>query len=346
ITFDLSVFELFAPLASGGTAILAENVLELPGLTAAGEVTLINTVPSVLAELVRLGAVPRTARTLNLAGEPLPLALVDRLHALSTVDQVFNLYGPTEDTTYSTWGLVDRGGVRAPSIGRPLPGRSTCLLDGRLQPVLPGVTGELCLGGEGLARGYFGRPDLTAERFVPDPYAERPGERLYRTGDLARHRADGALEFLGRIDNQVKVRGFRIELGEVEAALLSLPGVRDAAAAVHAGPGGSRLIAYLVPEAVAQPPSGELRRALKDRVPEHMVPSLLVWLETIPRSATGKVDRRALPDPGPERLAPAGSYVAPRDEAEEQLAAIWAEVLHVAQVGIHDNFFELGGDSI
>ncbi|WP_164021889.1 non-ribosomal peptide synthetase, partial [Pyxidicoccus trucidator] len=208
ICFDLSIFELFAPLACGGSVYLADNALALPSLPAAHEVTLINTVPSAIAELLRLRAIPPSVRTINLAGEPLPGTLVRALYATGTVHHVFNLYGPTEDTTYSTFTRVPEG-PGEPSIGLPLPETSAYLLNSRLELQPIGVPGELYLAGAGLARGYLGRPDLTAERFVPDPFSTTPGARMYRTGDLVRRKADSQLEYLGRTDFQVKVRGFR-----------------------------------------------------------------------------------------------------------------------------------------
>ena len=229
LSFDLSVFELFVPLSWGGTVILARDVLELPELPSRGRVTLVNTVPSAISELMRAGSLGASVRTVNLAGEPLPRSLAERLYATATVESVWNLYGPSEDTTYSTASRVERGsvdapGLREPDIGRPVTGTKAHVLaagpESEPQPV--GVAGELYLGGAGLARGYLHRPDLTAERFVPDPWPASPAEaggRLYRTGDRARWRPGGVLDFLGRLDHQVKVRGFRIELGEIEAAL-------------------------------------------------------------------------------------------------------------------------------
>jgi amino acid adenylation domain-containing protein len=289
ICFDLSVFELFVPLACGGSVVLAENALELPRLEAAG-VTLVNTVPSAAAELVRTTGLPPSVRTVCLAGEPLPRVLVEALYATAAarggrLERVLNLYGPSEDTTYSTWAVLpalrplpalpalpplpplQASAAPAPGIGRPVLGTQAYVLDRRGQPLqsLPiGIPGELCLGGQGLARGYLGRPELTAERFVPDPFTDEPGGRLYRTGDLVRHRPDGDLLFLGRLDHQVKLRGFRIELGEIEAVLAAHPRIAEVAvvstkaagAALHeqeAGAGspagaaaGPRLVAYVV----------------------------------------------------------------------------------------------------
>jgi amino acid adenylation domain-containing protein len=345
VCFDLSVFEIFAPLAWGGRVILAENALALPDLPAAGEVRLLNTVPSAAAELVRLG-LPASIRTVCLAGEPLPAALAASLYATGTVERVLNLYGPSEDTTYSTAGAVPREpgrAARAPGIGVPLPGTRAWVVDRRGVPVPPGVAGELWLAGAGLARGYLGRPELTAERFAPDPFGE-PGSRVYRTGDLVRHRSDGQLDFLGRIDHQVKVRGFRIELGEVEAALRSHPGVRDALAMVREDTPGLRLlVAYFVPAGEAVD-VGELRGWLGAKLPDPMMPSLFVCLDALPLTPNGKVDRRALP--APERAAPVGDSAAPLDPLEEVLAGIWAEVLGIEAVGAQDDFFTLGGHSL
>jgi amino acid adenylation domain-containing protein len=337
VCFDLSVFEIFTPLAWGGRVLLAENALELPSLPYAAEVRVLNTVPSAAAELVRGGGLPPSVRTVNLAGEPLPAALAARLYATGTVERVLNLYGPSEDTTYSTGSLVVRDGGRAPAIGRPLPGTRAYVVDSAGQPVPVGVAGELWLAGAGLARGYLGRPELTAERFAPDPFSVRPGERVYRTGDLVRFRSDGEMEFLGRIDHQVKVRGFRIELGEVEAALVSHPAVEDCVCVVR----DAALVAYVA----GSPDLNQLRDHLGRRLPEYMVPSVFVVLDALPRTPNGKVDRKALPAPGRVR-GDEETYAAPTDPTEELLAGFWGEVLGVERVGIHDNFFSLGGHSL
>jgi hypothetical protein len=209
------------------------------------------------------------------------------------------------------------------------------------------VTGELFIGGPGVARGYLNRPDTTAETLIPDPFGGEPGGRLYRTGDLARHLPDGNLEFLGRDDHQVKVRGHRIELGEIEAALLQLPGVRAAVVAARPDASGDlRLVAYLVAPREARLKSGEVRRLLAERLPDAMIPSAFVPLDALPLTANGKVDRAALPDPGPARPDLEEDYVSPRNETERLLADVWADVLGFERVGIHDSFFGLGGDSI
>ncbi len=346
VCFDLSIFELFVPLAWGGKVILAANALALPTLPAAAEVTLVNTVPSAMAELVRRREVPASVRTVNLAGEPLRGALVREIYTTSAAERVLNLYGPSEDTTYSTWGLAPETTDMEPSIGRPLPGTQAYLVDRSLRPVPRGVAGELYLGGAGLARGYFRRPELTAERFVPDPWSDAPGGRLYRTGDLARFRPDGEIEYLGRADHQVKLRGFRIELGEIETALGKVPGVRESVVVLRNGSGDHRLVAYVGGEEGDVPAARELRELLARRLPSFMVPSDFVRLDRLPLTPSGKVDRRALPDPEPPRPEEAAVYVAPRDPVEETLAGIWTEVLGVQPVSVRDDFFDLGGHSL
>ncbi|MEG4342269.1 amino acid adenylation domain-containing protein [Microcoleus sp. A003_D6] len=247
ICFDLSVFELFVPLSWGGKVILAENALHLPALSAALDVTLINTVPSAIAELLRMDGIPSSVRTVNLAGEPLPNKLVQQVYEHNTVQKVFNLYGPSEDTTYSTYTLVKKGGNEPPPIGRPIANTQVYILDAQKQLVPIGVPGELYIGGAGLARGYLNRPELTADCFIPNPFSNESGSRLYKTGDLARYLPDGNIEFLGRIDHQVKIRGFRIELGEIEASLRQHPDVREAVAIAREDvPGDKRLVAYIV----------------------------------------------------------------------------------------------------
>ena len=347
ICFDPSIFELFAPLSAGGTVILAENALALSGLPGCDRVTLLNTVPSALAGLLDRGPLPLSVATVNLAGEPLPQPLAERVLALRSVGRLRNLYGPSEDTTYSTVSEVARGGGdRPPAIGRPLAGTRAAVRDAWLQIQPAGVPGELCLAGEGLARGYRGRPGLTAERFVPDP--EGPsGSRLYRTGDRVRLQADGELGYLGRLDRQVKLRGFRIEPGEIEAALVRQPEVAEAVVAVREDrPGAVRLVAYVVPAALAAgawPHPEELRQRLEESLPRPLVPSAVVLLERLPRTPNGKLDRAALPAP---QVEGAGSYRAPRTAAEVGMAALWAEVLGVERIGVDDDFFALGGHSL
>ncbi len=343
ICFDLSVFEIFAPLAAGGAVVLADDALALPELPAAAEVTLVNTVPSAMAELVRSGQVPAGVRTVNLAGEPLRRELADRIHSLPGVEELWDLYGPSEDTTYSTGALVERSSGAEPSIGLPLPNSRAYVLDSGLGPAPVGVPGELWLGGDGLARGYLGRPDLTADRFRPDPFGGR-GSRLYRTGDLARRRTSGELDFLGRIDHQVKVRGFRIELGEIEAALLRCPEVAEAVVVAREdAPGERSLVAYVV--ATTSDPA-VLRAELGRTLPSYMLPSDWVVLPELPRTPNGKVDRKALPAPHGPASRTSRERIAPRSATEELLAGIWAGVLRHEGFGIHDDFFAVGGHSL
>ncbi|MFL5538967.1 MAG: non-ribosomal peptide synthetase, partial [Longimicrobiaceae bacterium] len=291
------------------------------------------------AELLKSGGIPACVKTLNLGGEALPNALAQGLYALGTVEKVGNLYGPTEDTTYSTYYVVPRGAEQV-LIGTPVANTQAYVLDAHLQPVPMGVVGELYLAGDGLSRGYANRPAMTAERFVPCPFGA-PGARMYRVMDRVRRRTDGELEYLGRTDCQVKVRGFRIEPGEIEAVLRQAPGVRDCAVVAREDvPGDRRLVAYVVGDAEAE----ALRDRLRQSLPKYMVPSAFVALQALPLTPNGKLDRRALP--APERASGETSYVAPRRPLEAVLAEIWAEVLGCARVGVKENFFDLGGHSL
>jgi amino acid adenylation domain-containing protein len=337
ISFDLSVFETFLPLARGGTVILAENALAFATLPEAGEVTLLNTVPSLLAELLRVGSLPPSVRTVNLAGEPLRRSLVDRIEAVGTVERVYNLYGPTESTTYATWTLVPQGTREEPTLGRAIAGTRVVLLDERLEPVPAGEPGEIFLGGAGLARGYLDRPELTAERFVPDPSLVEPGGRLYKTGDLGRVLPSGEVEYLGRADHQIKVQGLRIEPGEIENALLDFDGIRESLVLQRDG----RLVAYVVAEA-GQIEVPELRAFLRQRLPGPLVPAAFVVLDAFPLTPNGKIDRKALPAPE----ASTGGFAPPRNPVEELLVRAWSEELGVEGVGIDDDFFALGGHSL
>jgi amino acid adenylation domain-containing protein len=340
ICFDLSVFELFAPLTSGGSVLVLEDALAIE--RASSSVTLINTVPSALKALLDGGQLPECVRVINLAGEALQEHLVKRLlKALPSV-KLNNLYGPSETTTYSTHCSIQE----AVSIGRPIANTRLYILDGRYNAVPVGVAGELYIGGDGVGRGYLKRPELTAERFVCDPFSETSGARLYRTGDLARYLPDGNVEYLGRIDQQVKIHGFRIEPGEIEAALLESPGVAQALVLAREDePGDKRLVAYVVAVSGAQLEPEALRAQLRQKLPEYMVPTVFMVLEGLPLTPNGKVNRKALPAPDGSRQS-AKAYVAPRTGFESKLAAIWVEVLKVEKVGIHDNFFELGGHSL
>ena len=295
ICFDLSVYELFVTLCGGGRVLLVENALAIGSLGEELCPSLINTVPSAMTELLRQGAVPSTVVRVNLAGEPLTGSLVDAIYEQTQVHKVYDLYGPSEDTTYSTFALRERGGPV--TIGRPIANTRLYVLDGSLRPTPLGVAGELYIGGDGLGRGYLNRADLTAERFVPDPYSTEPGARLYKTGDLVKYLKDGNLEYLGRLDHQVKIRGFRIELGEIESALLAVAGVREAVVLAREDiPGDKRLAAYIV--GLAEPLSvTELREHLQKQLPAYMVPSAFVGLDDEPLTPNGKIDRKALPAP-------------------------------------------------
>jgi len=347
ICFDLSVFEIFVPLASGGMVIVVPNALSLPETAAADQASLINTVPSAIAELVRGRQIPVSIRTVNLAGEPLQKRLVDELYQFESIERVYNLYGPSEDTTYSTFALIEKNETESPSIGAPITNSQVYLLSEWQEPVSIGLQGLLYIGGDGLARGYVNRPELTAERFVPDPFGAGAGRRLYFTGDLARYRQRGAIEFIGRADQQIKLRGYRIELGEIEAALSTCASLREAAVMVREdAPGERRLIAYIVPAADAESVTADVRAHLKSRLPDYMIPSIFMTLASLPLTPNGKINRRALPAPEDERRDLGQAFSAPANSTEKKLAEIWSEVLRVERIGINDNFFEVGGDSI
>jgi amino acid adenylation domain-containing protein len=342
ICFDLSVFEMFVPLSMGGKVIMAENALFLPKLANPDQVTLINTVPSAIAELVRMNAIPASVQVVNLAGEALPTSLAQQTYNSTRVRKLYNLYGPTEDTTYSTYALVPRGGEV--TIGRPLANTRVYILDANGRPTPIGVPGELYLAGEGLARGYFGRPDLTAERFVSDPF--NPQARMYRTGDLARFLPDGNIQYLGRVDNQVKIRGFRIELGEIEAVLAKHPAVQTGVVMAREDkPGDKRLVAYLTCVPDKETSSGNLRAFLKESLPEYMIPSAFVMMDGLPLTPNGKINRRALPAPDWSQID-SGASIAPRDQLEVMLVKTWRKVLGIPSISVTDNFFDLGGHSL
>ncbi len=346
ICFDLSVFELFVPLSYGGKVIVVKDALELLASDHGCAITLINTVPSALWELVRNGGVPDSVLTINLAGEPLGRDLVEQAYMQRGVRRVFNLYGPSEDTTYSTFTLVSGGVEAQPTIGKPI-ANTQVYLAGRHQLMPTGVPGELLIGGDGLARGYLYRADLTAERFIPNVFAERPGARLYKTGDLARYLPDGDIEFLGRLDHQVKIRGFRIELGEIEATLSNHPAVKDAVVVAREDASGEkRLVAYIVSREGETADAGELRVHLRQTLPHYMVPQTFVMLEAMPLTRNGKVDRKALPALNENGYESTREFEKPQTPVEVVVAGIWADVLGLEQVGATDNFFDLGGHSL
>ncbi|MFF2063026.1 amino acid adenylation domain-containing protein [Streptomyces sp. NPDC058200] len=341
-SFDVSVWEFFWPLTTGATLVLARpgghrDPSYLAEVVAAEEITTLHFVPSMLRAFLAgpLPALP-SLRRMICSGEALPADLVTAVHERIGCE-LHNLYGPTE-------AAVDVTAVRCVpglpvTIGRPIANTRTYIVDDELRPVPVGVPGELLLGGVQLARGYLNRPGLTADRFVPSPFGTGPGERLYRTGDLARHRADGAIEYLGRIDHQVKIRGQRVELGEIEAVLAECAGVDAAAVTLH----DERLVAHLAP---ATADVAAVRQELRGRLPEHMCPAQWMLLDSLPLTPSGKVDRKALPTPDAGRSLLAGEYTAPRDTLEQTLADAFAAALAVDKVGVHDSFFQLGGDSL
>jgi acyl carrier protein len=277
-------------------------------------------------------------------GEAWTRQLADEL--LPRCGSLWNMYGPTETTVWSAVQEVVAGSAPV-SIGAPIDNTRLYVLDEHGEPVDIGVPGELCIAGEGLARGYWRRPDLTAKSFVVDPFDETPGARLYRTGDRVRRRTDGTLEFLGRLDGQVKLQGFRIELGEIESVLATHPRVREAAVLVQEfGPDDRRLVGYVVGEADGAPQTSELKTALRERLPDYMVPGLFVLLEALPRTPNGKLDRAALPAPGLGHTDRSEAGEPPPRQCERRMAAILCRLLGVDQVSVFDNFFDLGGHSL
>ncbi|WP_329094669.1 amino acid adenylation domain-containing protein [Actinomadura citrea] len=374
VTFDFAAWELWGALVSGGRAVVVPTAVtrspeKFRALLVRERVTVLNQTPGAFRNLMAAEDADATEgwpalRVVVFGGEALMPGMLTGWFARNgdQAPRLVNMYGITETTVHATYYPLSAADVPAadfaeapdsPSserspIGVPLPDLSAYVLDGELHPVPPGVVGELFVGGAGLARGYLGRPGLTAERFVPDVFGGSGG-RLYRTGDLVRWSGDGGLEFVGRADFQVKVRGFRVELGEVESVLGAHRGVRDAVVVARSDGGGGvvRLVAYVVASEVGgEVGVEELRGFVSGRLPEYMVPAVFVWLGSLPLTVNGKVDRGALPVPEGERPRLGQRFVAPRTSAERVLAGLWSEVLGVSEIGVHDNFFTLGGDSI
>jgi amino acid adenylation domain-containing protein len=358
LSFDVSLEEILPTLIVGARlVIMGTNIwppAEFHRKISEFGLTVLNLPTAYWQELAREWAgvpelVPNIQPRLFIVGGDTMLPDVLKLWQRTPMNLIrLNAYGPTETTiTATAFEIAPRPGENMTdqrvSIGRPLANAQIYILDSFLHPVPIGVQGELYIGGDGLARGYLNRPELTAEKFIPDPFSAAPGARMYKTGDMARYRFDGNIEFLGRADHQVKIRGFRIELGEIEAVLGQHPAVREAVVlAREDAPGEKRLVAYVVADSMAD----ELRRFLKDKLPEYMVPAVVVLLEAMPVMPNGKIDRRALPAPDRSRPELEKAFVAPRDDLELQLAHIWEEVLGVRPVGMRDNFFELGGHSL
>lgn len=341
VSFDLSLFELFATLCLGGRLVLVNSLLDLPRLPSEAGVTYVNTVPSLLRELTRDHDLPASVRVVSLAGEFFPPALLDRLKAFPQLRRINNLYGPTEDAIYDAGQRVESEPERPLPIGHPFPGTRLHVLDrhGNLLP--KGVTGEICVAGAGLSRGYLNRPELTAAKFRPDPFSDTPGARLYRSGDRGRWRDDGRIDIQGRIDAQVKIRGQRIETGEIETVLETHPDIAEAVVLPWGDPAdpARQLVAY-----VGSRQSGvdAWRGWLAARVPAHLVPALWHVMETLPRMPNGKIDRRALPDPVPI----AAPTVAPETETEAAVIALWTALLGRDGIGVEDDFFAAGGHSL
>ncbi len=347
LSFDASIFEIVMALGIGATLCLAREESLKSGaallqLLQDRQITNVTLPPTVLS-ILPAEKLPALEIIVS-AGEACSADIARRWATASR--QFFNAYGVTEATIWSTTDKFGDSKDQPPAIGQPIANTQVYLLDSQLQPVPFGARGELYISGSGLARGYLNRPELTAESFIPHPWSQKPGVRLYKTGDIARYRADGKIEFLGRMDSQVKLRGFRLELGEIESLLGQHPAVQQTVVIVREDvPGNNRLVAYVVLNQQALITS-ELRCFLKQNLPDYMVPSTFVVLEALPLTPNGKVDRQALPIP--EKLNPEieRAFVAPRTPMEEKLAHIWAQLLNLEQVGIHDNFFELGGDSL
>ena len=351
LSFDLSVFEMFAPLSVGGRCVVVDDALDL--LDADVDVSLINTVPSAIKVLIEQAAVPASVNVINLAGEPLPIGVVNDLLSARTCEKVFNLYGPSEDTTYSTYALFTETLTDVPGIGRAISGTRAYVLSpsGKLTPT--GSVGELYLAGSGLARGYLNSPGLTAEKFISSPQPGVAGERWYRTGDLVRYRADGMLEYVGRTDTQVKIRGFRVELGEIQKQLEHRDGVKTAVVLVREhGYGDKHLTAYVErrQNAIGLPAqdwADGLLGALRTRLPDYMIPASLTVLGEMPLTPNGKIDKKALLALGDEAAQPR-EYAAPQTGTEIRLVEMWARLLGVRPelVGTTTSLYDLGGHSL
>ena len=344
LCFDLSVFELFLPLVWGTTAVLADSVLELHAVAERSALTLVNTVPSVIEEVLRAGVLPKSVVTVNLAGEPLHRPTVDALYALGSVRRVLNLYAPAETTTYSSATTLSPGDVSMPSIGVPIGGTRIDVVDARGEAVPVGVQGELTISGTGVARGYLGQPALTAGSFRPDPLAESFGGRRYHTGDIGRMASDGSLRFLGRRDRQIKLRGYRIELPEIEASIRSHGGVRSATVMLRTTPGAvaPALVAHVVADEDAGCTAVGLREYLGARLPEYMVPASIVLVGDLAHTLTGKVDHLALA----ATVAPSAAHGVAETATEQRLLDIWREILGRDDINVEHPFFEAGGTSL
>jgi acyl-coenzyme A synthetase/AMP-(fatty) acid ligase len=348
-SFDIAGLEIFLPLITGAKVVFLTRAEAADGVRLLAQVqrqraTILQATPSTWRMLLNANWSGNPPLKMLCGGEALPRDLAD--HLLAQGGELWNMYGPTETTIWSSAAHVTRNDATI-TIGAPIANTQLYVLDPQLQLLPAGVAGELHIGGLGLARGYRNRPELTAERFIPDPFSDRPGARLYKTGDVARLREDGRIEVLGRLDHQVKIRGFRIELGEIETVLAAHPDVLNAVVVVREDtPGDKRLVAYLTAKNGAVPKPSALRGLLQDKLPEYMIPSAFVALERLPLTPNGKVDRKALPKPDFEAVADKSKFIAPGTPTEMVLAEIWGDVLKLKHVGVHDNFFDLGGHSL
>jgi acyl-coenzyme A synthetase/AMP-(fatty) acid ligase/acyl carrier protein len=354
LSFDVSFQEIFSTLTTGGTLVLIDEELRrepslLLAYLASAKIARLFLPPAALAQMAEAATqsnLPDTVRQLYVAGETLQLTkAIERLVNGAVDCKLYNQYGPTEGHVVSEY-LVERNSSPFPPIGTPISNQRLYILDENLNAVPPGVMGEVFIASDLLARGYLGRPDATAERFLPDPISNVAGLRMYRTGDAGRWLRSGDIQLSGRMDHQLKIRGFRVEPGEVEAAVAELPGVKQVAVSSwESQPGDRSLVAYVVLNPEATLSVGEMQ-TLRRKLPEYMIPSRLVILETLPMTPTGKVDRRALPPPDSARPDMEERFTQPSTAIEKTLASIWSTVLGLDSVGVHDNFFALGGHSL
>jgi amino acid adenylation domain-containing protein len=350
LSFDISGLELYLPLCTGAKLVIVSREtgsfgMQLLEYLKRINATVMQATPVTWKLLIEAGWDGNPPLKVLCGGEAFPRELANQLAKRSI--SVWNMYGPTETTIWSATGEVAIGENAVP-IGHPIANTQFYVLDQELQLVPVGIPGDLCIAGDGLARGYLNQPTLTASKFIANPFSKQPGARMYKTGDLVLRRPDGELEFLGRTDDQIKLRGFRIELGEIQSVLATYPGIKEAVVILRQDtPKDERLVAYFVLNSKVQSPSAsDLRTFLLAKLPDYMVPSAFVALEALPLTPNGKIDRRALPAPDWSGQTRSSQYVAPRNPEEQTMAQIWKEVLRLEQVGMNDNLFELGADSL
>jgi amino acid adenylation domain-containing protein len=350
LSFDIAALEIYLPLLAGGKLVMASREVTMDGrllmqLLKQSRATIMQATPTTWRVLLESGWEGDSKLKVLVGGEALPVDLARQLSRCCS--SVWNMYGPTETTIWSSVYKIQGAEAKLVPIGKPIANTTFYILDENRQKVPEGAEGELYIGGEGLARGYFEREELTAEKFVPDPFSSIPAARMYRTGDLARYKPDGNVEFLGRIDYQVKVRGFRIELGEIEAVLEQYNGLNQAVVIAREDtPGDKRLVAYVVPSALNSVKSAALREHAQQLLPDYMIPSAFVQMPRLPLTPNGKVDRKSLPAPNASDFEIASDYVAPRDETERRLVTLWEDVLGISPVSVTASFFDLGGRSV